>query len=137
MGIGQPGMEGYDRQLDRERDEKSQHDPECRGWRQDGIHQVEIVEGEDTAAAVMGKYQRQYRQQHQQAASLGEDEKLDRCVTAVLVAPDSDHEIHRHQHQFPEKEEEEQIERKEYADGASQSPQQVKIKESGAFPDFG
>ena len=88
-------------------------------------------------ALLVNEDEHQDRDQHDEAAALGEDEELDRGVEAMLVAPQRDQKIHRHQHQFPEEEEQEQIERQEYADHARRRPKQVGVEQADAIGDLG
>ena len=124
-------------QLDREGDEKAEHEPEGDGGAHFGAEQRQVVEGEMAGRALVDEDQHQDRDQHEQAAALGEDEELDRGVEAMLVAPQRDQEIHRHQHQFPEEEEQEQIERQEHADHARDGPQQIGVEQADPIGDFG
>ena len=74
--------------------------------------------------------------EHQQPASLGEQEELDCRVDPALVPPDGDQEIHGNQHQFPEEEEQEEIERQEDADDARQGQHQIEMEEAHALGDL-
>src|SRR5579864_1418321 len=85
----------------------------------------------------MRKVQGEDRDQHQQAAKLGEQKKLRRGVHAALVSPDGDEKIHRDQHQFPGEVEKKQIDREEDADDSSENPQQIEVEKSDAPRNFG
>src|SRR6185503_1112576 len=93
------------------------------------LGQREIVECQGPRLAVVNEGERDDGGEHQQPASLGEEEKLDCCVDPPLVPPDGDQEIHGNQHQFPEKEEQEKIERQKDADDTGQSQHQIEVKE--------
>ena len=80
--------------------------------------------------------QPQYRQEHQQAAGLGENEELEGCIDAVFMAVYTDQEIHRDQHDLPEEVEQEKIKGCEYPDDAGQDPEEVEIVKTGAFLNF-
>src|SRR5438445_6032338 len=116
MRVRQPGVKWHDGRLDCERNEKAEHDPQLSGGRHGRIQQLEIIECQDSSAAVMDEYQRKNCYQHEQAAPLDENEELDRCIQPILMAPDRNQEIHGHQHQLPEEEKQKQVQRKEYAD---------------------
>ena len=122
MGVRQPGVKWNDGRLDSECNEKAEHDPQSGGGRHLRIQQLEIIECQDSSAAVVDEYQRKNCHQHEQTAALGENEELDRCIQSLLMAPDRNQEIHRHQHQLPEEEKQKQVQRKEYADRPCQSP---------------
>src|SRR6185312_10118091 len=74
--------------------------------------------------------------EHQQSASLGEQEELDCRVDPPLMPPDGDQEVHGNKHQFPEEEEKEQIERQKDADDALQRQHQSEMEEGHAFGDL-
>src|SRR5260370_22249617 len=69
-------------------------------------------------------------QQHQQAAELCEEEKLQGRIDAPLVAPYNNQEIHRDQHQLPGEIKQEQIDRQEHADDSRQNPDQVEVEKA-------
>ena len=137
MGIGQPGVKRHRRQLDRKGDEKAEHQPKRGGGAHLRAEQRQIVEGEVSGRVLVNEDEHQDRDQHDEAAALGEDEELDRGIKAALVAPQRDQEIHRHQHQFPEEEEEEQIQGEEHADHACRCPEQVGVKKANPIGDLG
>ena len=98
-------MDGHARQLGNKRNEKPQHQPPSNVRIQRCIPKFKIVERNDSGSLVVEVHQRQNREQHQQAANLGEQKKLSRRVGAILVSPYRDQEIHGNEHHFPEKEE--------------------------------
>ena len=130
-------MERDHRKLHRKRDKKAQHDPHRRMRIERRAQQFRVLECIDARGAVMRKVQGEDRDQHQQAAELGEQEKLRRGVHAALVSPDGDEKIHRDQHQFPGEVEKKQIDREEDADDSSENPQQIEVEKSDALRNFG
>ncbi|MNS90799.1 hypothetical protein D3C72_1248640 [compost metagenome] len=136
VSVRQPGVERYDRQLDREGDEEAEHQDVLGGRRHLGFQQVGVVEGNHAGVVEVDQYQTQDRHQHDQAGSLSEDEELGRRVDPGFLAvrrtvtPERDEEVHRHQHHFPEEEEHEQVEGEEHADDTAQDPHQVQVEEA-------
>ena len=120
MSIGQPGMKRHDGQLHGEGDEEAEHEPHLRRRAELRLGQREIVECQRPRLAVVDERECDDGGEHQQSASLGEQEELDRRVDPPLVPPDGDQEVHGNEHQFPEEEEQEEIERQEDADDARQ-----------------
>jgi hypothetical protein len=129
-------MQRQRRQLHQEGDQEAPHDQGRRRPFQRRPEQPGVVEGEVAAGAAVGEVERQDRQQHQQAAGLGEDEELRGRVDAPLVPPDRDQEIHGHQHQLPEEVEQEEVEGGEHADDPGQRPEQVEVEEPGPLADL-
>ena len=141
VGIGQPAVQGWDRQLDREGKEEAEHQRELEPRRQCHAAQVVVVEGENPGGVVIQEHQPEDRQQHQEARGLRVDEELcgrrdPRVAAGSAVSPQRDQEVHRDQHHFPEQEEEEEIDGKEHADHAGEDPQQVQVEEAGTARDL-
>ena len=69
-------------------------------------------------APVGQEVQRQEAHQHQGRTEHRVEEELQRCIPAIVTAPDGDHEEHRQQHDLEEHEEQDQVLRQEGADHA-------------------
>src|ERR1700691_825414 len=125
VSVGEPGVQGKKRDLDRERAEECQEQEHflLRGqrgepavlqellnlWQVEGAAQV--VEPDDA-------------DEHEDRASHRIQDKFDGGVDAALMSPDTDQEGHGDQHDLPEQEEEEEVEGKEDADNADLEQQQ-------------
>src|SRR6185437_6233630 len=135
VGVGQPGVEREQRNLDGEGDEEAEEQPGFGGGGK-GEHSAleagldggevegagQVVEPEDAA-------------QHQHRTRHGVQEELDGGVEAALVSPDADEEGHRNQRDFPEGVEQEQIEAAEDAEHAGLEQQQEDEKRLGVLLD--
>ena len=75
----------------------------------------------------------QDRDQHQDRAEHGVQNKFHRGINPPVVPPDSDQEIHGDKRQFPEKEKEEQVERNKHADHGRLNDQQSDEKSFYVF----
>ena len=101
-----------------------------------GVLQFEIVERISTRMVMDDQHQNHDRQQQKKTAHLRKNDEFYGCISAVFMPPDADQKIHRDNHQFPEKKEQEQVDRQKNADGASQTDQQIKEKETLPVFDF-
>src|SRR5208282_3547145 len=108
-------MQGYHRQLHGKSDKKAEHDGKFRTAAEPGAQEFRVLKSVNASGLMVNEVQRENRDQHQQATTLGEQEKLGPRVHAPLVAPDDDEEIHRDEHEFPGKVEQEKIHRQEHA----------------------
>src|SRR5687767_11473747 len=113
MGIRQPGMKRYYRELHNKRDKETKHQPPGGDRIKLRIQQRGIVESECASSPAVDEIKAKNCKQHQQTTRLREDEKLVGCVSLVLVSPNPYQEIHRNEHHFPEEIQEEQIQGEE------------------------
>ena len=124
VGIGQPGVERKQRDLDAEGERKGEEAEELRSVRQDHLAQRLVVERPHAGERVVLHVEVKNRDDHEQRADHRVDDELDGRVETTLTAPDPDDEVHRDEHHFPEDVEEEQVERGEGADHAGLEDEQ-------------
>ncbi len=136
VGVREPGVERHRRELHREGDEESQHQPGARRPRRRAPQELAVGEGPLPGGPGVGCGQGQDRHQHEEAARLGEEEELDRRVDPALVAPDADQEVHRHQHELPEEVEQEEVQGQEHAHHPGQDPEEVEVEEAHPVVDL-
>jgi hypothetical protein len=117
VGVGKPGMEREELDLDREAEEQAepQEDPDVEPL-DPGVVRG-LVQCMDQAEGVLAggrvrrvKVERQHDDQHQDRAGQGVQEELDGRVFLAGAAPHADEEVHRQEHHFPEHIEEEEVE---------------------------
>src|ERR1051326_3201257 len=118
MRVGEPGVEGEHRHLDRKSDEEAPEDDVLELQRQIELHEIRDFEGVEAELLEVLEIQRQDAEQHQDASRQRVEEEFDGGVEFSRAAPHADDEVHRHQHELPENVEEEEIERNENADHA-------------------
>ena len=116
ISVWQPGVEREHRCLDGEGEEKSPEEPDfqrvrkiLRSSQQRG--DVEGSRGLRRQRLCIVEIERQDREQHDDRARQGIEEKFDGCVQAAVAAPTGGREEHGNKHHFPENVEEEEIER--------------------------
>src|SRR5690606_1104140 len=126
---------------DRESDKEAEHQQVFGMGLEPGTQQISVVEGPVTCLLEVNEYQAKNCDQHDQAAGLGVDEELGRCVDpclafAAAVDPQGNQEVHRYQQHLPEEEEQEQVNGEEYANHAAENPHQVEVEEAHPVLDF-
>jgi hypothetical protein len=116
--VGQPGVEGKERHLDRECQEEGAEQKQLSGRseRNDTGLQLRLHILEIECAGQVEEPEDRY--EHQNRSEHCVQNEFHGRVNAPFVAPHADDEIHRDEHHFPENEEEEQVERNEDADHA-------------------
>ena len=136
MRIRQPCVKQKHRQLDCEGYEEAEHDPQFRLRRHWCSQQVGVLKCVSSCHCVMDEVERNNRNQHEEAAELGEYEKLHGCVSPMFMAPDGNQEVHRDEHQFPGKVEEEEIHGQEHPRNSCEDPQQIQMEETHRMRDL-
>jgi hypothetical protein len=109
--VREPGVEGEDRDLDREGQREGREDPALGR----GVERAGTLEQLGHARAARAPHERQHAHEHDEAARDRVEEELQRRVEPVLAAPDADQEVERHEAHLPEEVEEHEIERDEHA----------------------
>ena len=116
MRVGQPGMKGEQRHLDRKRNGERQKEPHLGLWRDVEAVQPEKIECVGTGGRTVEIGQAEDGDEHQHAPRHRVEHEFDGGVDTPVVAPDPDEEVHRDEHRIPEHVEQEQIERDEDPD---------------------
>src|SRR5713101_3714819 len=130
VGVGQPGVEREERDLDGKSQEEGEEEVHLleRG-QTDGAGLQHLLDGGEIEGAAWDRGRTEIVQpddahEHEDGAGHGVEHEFDGSVDAALVSPDADEEVHGNQHHFPEEEEEEEVEREEDADHADFEHQQ-------------
>ena len=105
VGIGKPGVQGEDRQLDAKANQETQVTEQAKGAPRRAGGEV----GEVEADGVTREGQGQSAQQDQQGGCGRVKDELGGRVLPLLAAPDGNQQIDRHQLQFPGEEEQQEI----------------------------
>src|SRR5216683_811352 len=111
--VGKPRVEWEGRDFDRKADEQREPYDALKIHRVMARLRCELGHVEGGICPVV--VQAEHREQYQDRAEQGVEEKLDGGVLAPRATPYADEEVHRQQHHFPENVEEEKIERYEDA----------------------
>src|SRR6266851_1580707 len=142
MSVGKPGVKWEHGHFDREGEEESPEEPDFQAIRKllGGGEKRGDVEGADRALRqcfCVVEIEREDREQHDDRACEGVQEKLDGGVETALAAPDADEEIHGNEHDFPENVEEEEVEREKHSEHAGLEQQEQDVILLGALLDGG
>src|SRR5262249_44909862 len=135
VGVGQPGVQREQRNLDREGNEEGEEQENLGLPGEADASAAESLEQRRVVEASANVIEIDHRAQHQNAAGHRVEEELHRGVDAPVVAPHSDEEVHGDKRNFPEHIEEEQIQRHEYANDTKFEQQQERVEERRLFLD--
>ena len=116
MRVGQPGVEGEQRNLDSEGNEERQEQKHLLGRIQSEATAFEQLQYGRVIESVGSGVDIEDRHEHQGRAGHRVEEEFHGRIDAALVSPNSDEEVHRHEADFPEYEKQKQIHRQKYAD---------------------
>ena len=131
VGVGQPGVEREERDLDGESQAEGQEEPGLEGGGEGHGGQVGDRQRVGAGRSVIRGVEDQDADQHEQAAEHGEQDELHGGVDPAAAAPDADEEVHGDEHGLPEHVEEEQVEGDEDPDHAGLEQEH----EEREFPD--
>ena len=126
VGIGQPGVQRYDRQLDPEGDQQAGVTEHLEAGAERLCGQGRVFKAGGAAAV---KAHGQGRQQDEHRATGGVEDELGGGVLAFLGAPDRQQQVDRQQLQLPGQEEQQHVLHGEHGDLAAIHRQDQEIKE--------